>query len=236
MRKENINAKNNKNTDRHENKIRKHKKVLPAVLLAAVGIIGTAAASSAYWTDMISLEQEVSAMTIGVKYDSQSLGLNNADAYLPGESRDLSFKVINSGDISVDIKPVITITSSKDMKKGGSEFIIADASGNEIEDYTKTCYTESGTALSSDNVDSGSAYRKIEYRLTDEKTLAGSRQKEASEGETSAEQQFGYKLVMSKNTGNDYKGAIASVDVSTYAIQHRNRDEGDDWISIAGKK
>ena len=77
---------------------------------------------------------------------------------------------------------------------------------------------------------------KVEYTLTDEKTLAGSRQKESAEGEIDTEQQYKYKLVLSDNTENDFKGASASIDVSTYAIQHRNREEGGDWISIASKK
>ena len=216
--------------------INKHAVKTFSVAAAAICLIGTAAASSAYWTDKISLNQEVSAMTIGVRYDSNSLGLEQADAYLPGESRDFNFKVINSGDISVDIKPVITITSTEDMKKGGSEFLIADESGNEIKGYTKKCYNDNGTALSESEISEGGTFKKVEYIQTDEKTLAGSRQKESAEGEIDTEQQYKYKLVLSDKTENDFKGASASIDVSTYAIQHRNREEGGDWISIASKK
>ena len=47
-------------------------------------------------------------MDIGIKYDSDAAGLGNGSRFQPGESREFGFTVKNDGDISVDIKPVIT--------------------------------------------------------------------------------------------------------------------------------
>ena len=204
-----------------------------AVTAAVCLMAGTAVISSAFWTDMISLDQEVSSMTIGISYDSDSLGLDNAEPYLPGDSREFGFKVINSGDISVDIKPVMTISATNDMVKGASEFIITDADGNEITDYTKTYYDKDDVVITSERINAGEKFRKAVYELTGEETLSGSRQKDASEGEETSELSCSYALKMSENTGNDFKNTTASLEVSTYAIQHRNRDTGDEWISIA---
>ena len=120
-----------------KNVIARHKAVTLAILAGCMLLI-SAAASAAFWTDMISLNQEVSSMTIGIKYDADNLGLDNTTPYLPGDSRDFAFKVVNSGDISVDIKPVMTLTASNDMVRGTSEFVITDSDGTEITDYTKT--------------------------------------------------------------------------------------------------
>ena len=215
-----------------KNVIARHKAVALAILAVCMLLI-SAAASAAFWTDMISLNQEVSSMTIGIKYDADNLGLDNTTPYLPGDSRDFAFKVVNSGDISVDIKPVMTLTASNDMVRGTSEFVITDSDGTEITDYTKTYYDKEGVKLEEDAVTAGEKFRTIEYELTNEKTLAGSMQKESSQGETESEKQYSYALKMSENTGNEFKNTTASLDVSTYAIQHRNRDAGDDWISIA---
>lgn len=212
--------------------IKKHK-TLFAGGLAGCALLGSAVASAAFWTDKISLNQEVSSMTVGIKYDADTLKLDNSTPYLPGDSRNFTFKVVNTGDISVDIKPVIKLTASNDMVKGASEFIIADTAGNEITDYKKTYYDKDGAKVADSAISSGGKFRTVEYELSQEKTLAGSKQKESTKGENETEKQYSYALKMTENTGNDFKNTTASLDVSTYAIQHRNRTAGDDWISIA---
>ncbi len=213
----------------------RHKAAVLAISAGCMLII-SAASSAAFWTDMISLNQKVSSMTIGIKYDADNLGLDNTTPYLPGDSRDFGFKVINSGDISVDIKPVMVLTASNDMARGASEFVITDMGGNEVTEYTKAYYDKDGTRLEETAVTAGEKFREVRYELTDEKTLAGSMQKESSQGETESEKQYSYALKMSEKTGNDFKNTTASLEVSTYAIQHRNREADDEWISIAAER
>ena len=209
----------------------------PAVLTASIAMmLCSIAAATAFWTDMITINEEVSALDIGIKYDATGIGLTGAEPYTPGDSRDFTFTVVNSGDISVDIKPEMTITSSADMVYGKTGFVITDASGTEVTDYTIRYYGEDDQEITKSEAEDGTAYRKAVYTFTGEETLSGGAQADTSLGENADSKKYDYKLKLLSTTVNDYIGASASLDVSTYAIQHRNREENADWISIVEKQ
>ena len=209
----------------------KHKmnKRVAAVTAALAVALGTAAVSAAYWTDKEVISSTVRAMDIGIAYDTETTGFDEDDLFVPGDSRPFSFTVMNTGSVSVDSKPVITITSNKVMTEGGSAFRIVDAQGGNITGYTAVYLDEEGN-----EVEAGEPYYTAEYTLADSMTLAGSEHDDPQRGEVSDSADFAYRLKLNEESGNDFQEAEATVTVSTYAIQHRNRNnQTDEWIHIA---
>ena len=205
-------------------------------MLCIAAVMAAATVSSAFWTDRIEMEQEIKAYDIGIDYEDESLNGISESPYIPGDIKGFSFAVINSGDISVDIKPVISITASKDMIPGSSGFIITDAGGEEISGYEKKYIDESGKELTKEDIEEGKAYRTLIYTKADEEVLAGSSQQDESIGELETRRDYSYGLKLLEDTDNSFAGAEAVIDISTYAIQHRNREASGEWISIVEER
>lgn len=212
-----------------------NKCVIFKILLVAVCIISVysaATSSSAFWTDSISIDQSIKALSMGVGFQESELELADDEPFMPGDSKPFSFTVENSGEISVDIKPVITITATADMVSGGNGYIIVDSNGAEITGYNKTYYGHDETKINNEEVGRGTAYRKIVYELATEDTLSGSKQNDGAKGENSSSKRYEYKVKLCDETNNDFEGVTAQLEVSTYAIQHRNRETGEGWVNI----
>lgn len=205
-------------------------------MLCIAAVMAAATVSSAFWTDSIEMKQEIKAYDIGIDYEDESLSGISESPYIPGDARGFSFAVINSGDISVDIKPVISITASKDMIPGNSGFIITDAEGEEISGYEKKYIDESGEELSKEDIEAGKAFRTLTYTKAREEVLAGSSQRDESIGEKETRREYSYGLKLLEDTDNSFAGAEAVIDISTYAIQHRNREASGEWISIVEER
>lgn len=205
-------------------------------MLCIAAVMAAATVSSAFWTDSIEMKQEIKAYDIGIDYEDESLSGISESPYIPGDARGFSFAVINSGDISVDIKPVISITASKDMIPGNSGFIITDAEGEEISGYEKKYIDESGEELSKEDIEAGKAFRTLTYTKAKGEVLAGSSQRDESIGEKETRREYSYGLKLLEDTDNSFAGAEAVIDISTYAIQHRNREASGEWISIVEER
>ncbi len=200
-------------------------KRLLAVTAALALVLGTAAVSAAYWTDKKEIKSKVEAMNIGIEHDKTELEVNKS-LYVPGDSNPFSFKVSNTGTVSVDIRPEIRIHSDKPMKKDASAFRLVDAEGEDIKGYDVSYFGEDGTT-SADST----KYYTVVYLLNDEVTLAGSVHNDTGKGETTDNHTFSYYLKLNEATGNDFQNAKVDIDISTYAIQHRNRtDHTTEWI------
>ena len=206
------------------------------IMLCIAAVMAAATVSSAFWTDSIEMKQEIKAYDIGIDYEDESLSGISESPYIPGDAKGFSFAVINSGDISVDIKPVISITASKDMIPGNSGFIITDAEGEEISGYEKKYIDESGEELSKEDIEAGKAFRTLTYTKVKEEVLAGSSQRDESIGEKETRREYSYGLKLLEDTDNSFAGAEAVIDISTYAIQHRNREASGEWISIVEER
>ncbi len=203
---------------------------------AGLAVLVTASAAAAFWTDMEDIGTEVSAMDIGIVYDAEEAAAED-EYYMPGDSRPVRFTVRNTGDISVDLRPVLTVTADSDMTLSGSRFLLTDAEGKELENYETGYYAENGEAVSADAAAEGAAFRKLVYTCTEDTVLGGEKQHDETAGEGTLLSEFDYRLKLSEKSGNDFMGVGARLDISTYAIQHRNREEGSgEWISIAEKQ
>ena len=203
---------------------------------AGLAVLATAASASAFWTDLEDIGTQVSALDVGIAYDAEESAAEDG-LYMPGDSRTVRFTVVNTGDISVDIRPVLTVTADRDMTLEGSRFLLTDAEGAEIEGYEKAYYTESGERLDAGAVGQGAAFRKLVYSCDKDIVLGGRAQQDEANGEGVLSHDFDYRLKLSEKSGNDFMGVSAKLDISTFAIQHRNREEGSgEWISIAEKQ
>lgn len=211
-------------------KLKGNRKLL-TVGLAVFCLLATAAVSAAYWTDKIEIKTSVDAMNIGIEYHDNAISLkDNKTTFQPGESREFGFTVDNTGSISVDIKPVITLSADKPMTKNGSVFKIVDSEGKELEGFTAEYFDEGGNVVDGDN---NAAFTKVRYMLDNQITLAGSAQKDAVQREVNESQAFTYYLKLAETTGNEFVNAHATMDVSTYAIQHRFRGSGEErWLEF----
>lgn len=201
-----------------------NKRVL-AVTAALALVLGTAAVSAAYWTDKKEIHSTVEAMNIGIRHDKTALDVQGSK-YVPGDSNAFSFTVSNTGTVSVDIRPEIRISSSKPMTKDRSAFRLVNAGGEDITGYKVSYQDKQGN-----EVENGEPYDAVVYLLENEVTLAGSVHNDAEKSETEKDHTFSYYLKLNEATGNDFQDAAVSIDVSTYAIQHRNRtDHTTEWI------
>lgn len=171
-----------------------------------------------YFTDYESKELTAKAGTLKMEIDKGATSdLTNGLTILnPGDSNPLQFTVNNIGEKSMDVKAVITVTSSLPMNVNDHEYKVTDDKGVEL----------TNAALSNQN-------KTITYTI-DDVVLAG-KIEEDSEADKQMEKShaYNYKFKMDEEAKNAFQGSNVSVKIETFAKQHRNTSTvGDDWISI----
>ena len=198
------------------------KKVL-LLAAAAAGIYGISTAASAFWTDNIDTGSTVAALEIGIEYEEGELEIEDGDGFLPGDMKPFDFKVRNTGDISADIRPVITISCDTVMSIGGSEYLLCDEAGSPVDVYYISYYL-SGREVGDME---GTAYDRAVYSRKTANTLYGNVHKDEvldmdeESGALINEREFMYQLKLSEECGNEFMGSGAEIVVDTLAVQHR---------------
>lgn len=202
----------------------------------AVCVLALGAGAMSYFTDYKSadttqthagtveatLDLKTKDMTVGM--DGESLGIIN-----PGDITPFNFDVTNTGEKSIDIKPVITITSSQAMNPADMEFKIVKAS-----DGSETLIETNGeVSMSKDN-------KTATYTLKDY-SLAGSVEKDhTKDGNTATTKAHTYFFMMDKDSKNNMQSATVDIKVEMYGKQHRNTQtdhvKDSDWKSIVEEK
>ena len=202
----------------------------------AVCVLALGAGAMSYFTDYKSadttqthagtveatLDLKTKDMTVGM--DGESLGIIN-----PGDITPFNFDVTNTGEKSIDIKPVITITSSQAMNPADMEFKIVKAS-----DGSETLIETNGeVSMSKDN-------KTATYTLKDY-SLAGSVEKDQTkDGNTANTKAHTYFFMMDKDSKNNMQSATVDIKVEMYGKQHRNTQtdhvKDSDWKSIVEEK
>lgn len=208
-----------------DNKVKRSTMIraLAAMLVVlAVGLASTGAI--AYWTDSINATATVETLDIGIEYEDDQLSLSKASAFLPGEISEFSFRVMNVGSISADIKPVITVISDAPMSVGGSEYKLCDEYGNDVGDEYEAVYFSGEEEVEAQQ---GTEYDKVVYTRKTYNTLHGSihkdetLDKDTESGTLINEKEFICHLMLSEACDNDFMNVTAEVSVDTYAVQHR---------------
>lgn len=202
----------------------------------AVCVLALGAGAMSYFTDYKSadttqthagtveatLDLKTKDMTVGM--DGESLGIIN-----PGDITPFNFDVTNTGEKSIDIKPVITITSSQAMNPDDMEFKIVKTS-----DGSETLIETNGEVVMS-NGNKTATYTLKDY------SLAGSVEKDQTkDGNTATTKAHTYFFMMDKDSKNNMQSATVDIKVEMYGKQHRNTQtdhvKDSDWKSIVEEK
>ncbi len=217
-------------------KNRLSKKMVIAISMALIAAVSIGTASMAFWTERIDLSNNIGTLDIGIKYNEEALSIAGNEAFVPGQKSDINFSVSNTGKTSVDIKPVISIKSDKNMTIGGSEFMLVNSSGVKAEDEFDIEYFLKDEKVGDSK---GTVFDTAVYTASKGTTLAGSIQKDpeldkdSNEGILISSKDFSTALKLNEASDVAFMDAAAEVKIKTYAVQHRNTEEirkNNSWI------
>lgn len=220
--------KKNKTETQKMNKNRLIRGTALAVCIAALGI-----GAISYFTDYKSADTtQTHAGTVEATLDLQTKDLDGALGIInPGDVTPFNFVITNTGEKSIDVKPVITIKSDRAMNPDDMEFKLVKENKA---DGTETLIDTVGTVVMSEG------NKVATYTITDS-PLAGSVEKDSStDGATENSKTYNYYFAFDEDAKNNMQGATLDVSVEMFAKQHRNTEtdhaKDSDWTSIVEEK
>lgn len=220
--------KKNKTETQKMNKNRLIRGTALAVCIAALGI-----GAISYFTDYKSADTtQTHAGTVEATLDLQTKDLDSALGIInPGDVTPFNFVITNTGEKSIDVKPVITIKSDRAMNPDDMEFKLVKENKA---DGTETVIDTVGTVVMSEG------NKVATYTITDS-PLAGSVEKDQStDGATENSKTYNYYFAFDEDAKNNMQGATLDVSVEMFAKQHRNTEtdhaKDSDWTSIVEEK
>lgn len=179
-------------------------------MVAAIAIIGAMGLGAfSYFTDYATSSKTANAGTMDITLSGVTQDLTNGLTIMnPGDSNNFEFTVTNAAEKSVDVKAVITVTTTD--KDGNALNMNAD-------DHQYKITTDDGTELT------GVLTNNVIVYTIDDIALIGSVEKEASDG-TAASHKYDYQIKMDEQANNTWQDSNVSVKVEVYAKQHRNTE------------
>lgn len=220
--------KKNKTETQKTNKNRLIRGTALAVCIAALGI-----GAISYFTDYKSADTtQTHAGTVEATLDLQTKDLDGALGIInPGDVTPFNFVITNTGEKSIDVKPVITIKSDRAMNPDDMEFKLVKENKA---DGTETLIDTVGKVVMSEG------NKVATYTITDS-PLAGSVENDQStDGATENSKTYNYYFAFDEDAKNNMQGATLDVSVEMFAKQHRNTEtdhaKDSDWTSIVEEK
>lgn len=220
--------KKNKTETQKMNKNRLIRGTALAVCIAALGI-----GAISYFTDYKSADTtQTHAGTVEATLDLQTKDLDGALGIInPGDVTPFNFVITNTGEKSIDVKPVITIKSDRAMNPDDMEFKLVKENKA---DGTETLIDTVGRVVMSEG------NKVATYTITDS-PLAGSVERDQStDGATENSKTYNYYFAFDEDAKNNMQGATLDVSVEMFAKQHRNTEtdhaKDSDWTSIVEEK
>lgn len=220
--------KKNKTETQKTNKNRLIRGTALAVCIAALGI-----GAISYFTDYKSADTtQTHAGTVEATLDLQTKDLDGALGIInPGDVTPFNFVITNTGEKSIDVKPVITIKSDRAMNPDDMEFKLVKENKA---DGTETLIDTVGKVVMSEG------NKVATYTITDS-PLAGSVERDQStDGATENSKTYNYYFAFDEDAKNNMQGATLDVSVEMFAKQHRNTEtdhaKDSDWTSIVEEK
>lgn len=181
---------------------------------ASIAIIATLMMGAfSYFTDYQTKTLQASAGTLDLEMTDATEDLTAGLTILnPGDANELTFTASNTGEKSMDVKAIITVTADQAMNESDYQYKI----------------TKGGTALNGTLSDDS----KVLVYTIDDVTLSGS--VEADGDDTSYK--YDYLFEMDADADNSWQNSDVEVKIELYAKQHRNTSGLDsDWTSIVEK-
>ena len=195
-----------------------------ALCVAALGM-----GAMSYFTDYKSADTtQTHAGTVEATLDLTTKDLTGGLGIVnPGDVAPFNFTLTNTGEKSIDVKPVITVKSNKAMNPDDMEFKIVKENKA---DGTETLIDVVG------RVEMSEGNKVAKYTIADS-PLAGSVEKDMDkDGTTETSKQYNYYFVMDEDSKNNMQGAELDIKVEMFAKQHRNSQadhaKDSNWTSI----
>ena len=217
-------------------KFNKNLKGFICMVLALVMIFGS---TFAYFTDRAGTNSKGTAGTVGIDLtsDINLLDADGKDILNPGDLRDSSFGVENTGNKSIDVRTTIVLTSSVPMTTGENGqaeyelYLRDDVHFVEGEGWKPNDGAQPVQVRNISDDGKTIIYRLPDYILNGNEDF-GDDNREIEEGIDTDFHDNDFVLIFAgSQTGNDFQASTVQIDVLVEAKQHRNTGAG--WEIVA---
>ncbi len=208
-----------------------NKKRIAAVSVTMLAMVSALTGTYAYFTDKKSLEIMARTSNLYIELDDTNFKEEQVADMLPGDSRELSYTVLNDGKADAYVFSEITLISSVPMDDT-VEWFIQDAEGSLKEEDRQVDPSVEGTDYVDDVTIDELMNSKIKFvSLTDNRTKAKFIVNNGvlSTGETST---VDLLLTLGLNAGNRFMHTTCEVVADVYGIQSKNTDGELTWEFI----
>ncbi len=210
------------------------KKHIAAVGVTMVTAISVLTGAYAYFTDKKSIELTASAAKLGIIVDKSNFTDDLVNNMIPGDSREISYTVTNSGEADAMVFTEITLVSSVPMADT-VEWFIQDAENSVKEEDRMVDPEMSGKDFYDDVTISDLKESNIKFvSLTDNNKVAKFVVNNGviKAGENSKPNEVDLKLMLGINAGTSFMDSICNVTANVYAIQNQNTEDTLTWEFI----
>lgn len=219
-----------------------NKKIGAVCGIAALAVV--AGASFAYFTDRADTTASGTAGTVGIDLasDINLLDADGQNILNPGDMRDGSFSITNTGNKSIDVRTTVVLTSSVAMDKTADQAEYELYAASDVELVEGKGYAPKAGAKPIEVRSISEDGTKITYAIPDY-VLNGNEdfaERETEDGITSDTHDYDFVLVFKGNSANKFQNSTVTIDVLAEAKQHRNTAAGWDIVaqetySLAGE-
>ena len=202
-------------------------------IVAAVGMIALVSAVTgayAYFTDMKRVAAIATAANLGINVESSNFKDEIVCDMLPGDSKELSYTVTNSGEADVEVFSEITLISSEPMSDT-LEWFIQDMNGSVTEEDRTIPAELHGMSFVDDVTIDELKENDIKFiSLTHDNTVAtfvinnGILRANSDDSST-----VDFKLMLGLNAGKRFMDSTCEVVAEVYGIQTKNLDDTLTW-------
>ncbi len=210
------------------------KRHIVAFTLTMVAAISALTGAYAYFTDKKSIEVTANAAKLGITVDKSSFTDDLVKNMIPGDSREISYTVRNSGEADAMVFTEITLSSSVPMADT-VEWFIQDAKGSVSEKDRQVDPALSGKDYYDDVTISDLKKSNIKFvSLTDNNKVATFVVNNGviKAGENTKPNKVDLKLMLGINAGSSFMNSTCDVVANVYAIQNQNTEDSLTWEFI----
>ena len=215
----------------------KKNKNLKGFICMALALVMVLGSSFAYFTDRADTSASGTAGTVGVDLtsDINLLDEDGKDILNPGDLRDGSFGVENTGNKSIDVRTTIVLTSSVAMDKTAAQaeyelYLKDDVEFVEGKGWMPKDGAQPLEVRSISEDGKTITYNLPDYILNGNEDF-GDDKREIEDGITTDSHDNDFVLIFKAGSSNDFQDSTVQLDVLVEAKQHRNTGAG--WDIVA---
>ena len=215
----------------------KKNKNLKGFICMALALVMVLGSSFAYFTDRADTSASGTAGTVGLDLtsDINLLDEDGKDILNPGDLRDGSFGVENTGNKSIDVRTTIVLTSSVPMDTEAAQaeyelYLKDDVHFVEGEGWMPNEGAQPLEVRSISEDGKTITYNIPDYILNGNEDF-GDDNREIEDGITTDSHDNDFVLIFKAGSSNDFQDSVVTLDVLVEAKQHRNTGAG--WDIVA---